>query len=65
MTAHPDGVAFPYQANLKLEGFRNWLEYRSVRGETLSAGTFGAKVIAKWMKRQLMVKMTQYPRKVG
>ena len=47
MTNHPHEVAFPYQANLKLEGFRHWLEYRSVRGETLTAGTFEGDVIVK------------------
>ena len=51
MTNHPDDVTFPYQANLKFEGFRRWLEYRSVRGETLTAGTFEGAVIVKWMKR--------------
>ncbi|KAL7567213.1 hypothetical protein ACA910_021200 [Epithemia clementina (nom. ined.)] len=47
----PAGVSLPYLANLRLQGFRHWLEYRQVHGENLDAGVWAYAVITKWTQR--------------
>ncbi|KAL7575863.1 hypothetical protein ACA910_003179 [Epithemia clementina (nom. ined.)] len=47
----PAGVMLPYMANLRLQGFWHWLEYRAARGEDLDAGVWTTPVMAKWTKR--------------
>ncbi|KAL7575459.1 hypothetical protein ACA910_007358 [Epithemia clementina (nom. ined.)] len=48
--AAPAGVTLPYMANLRLHGFRHWLEYRASCGEDLDAGIWMTPVMAKWTK---------------